>query len=62
MNLISNLLDRCSLNEDQVINIAKSMGQILDTPGLYDQANDLNPIKDSNRTYFQLEILELDLK
>jgi len=54
MNLISNLLDRCSLIELQATNITRSMGQTLNLHGLYDPANDLNSVEDPDCTRFHL--------
>ena len=56
MNLISNLLDRCSLNKEQATKIARCIARALDLPllGLYDSANDPDPVEDPDWTRFLL--------
>lgn len=56
MNLISNLFDRSSLSEQQAKKIARCISRTLDLPllGLYDSANDPDPVEDPNWTRFLL--------
>ena len=56
MNLISNLFDRSSLSEQQAKKIARCISRALDLPllGLYDSANDPDPVEDPNWTRFLL--------
>lgn len=56
MNLISNLFDRSSLNELQAQKIARCISRVLDLPllGLYDSANEPDPVEDPDWTRFLL--------
>lgn len=56
MNLISNLFDRSSLDEQQAKKIARCISRTLDLPllGLYDSANDPDPVEDPGWARFLL--------